>query len=227
MTSPITLVIGASRGIGLELVKQISQDPSQQVIGSVRKPTDLGSVPNIKSIVLDQADRSSVKAAATQVPELDTLIINAAIGDNEKVLTTSDERLAEYSNVNVGGPLRVVQEFLPALLARQTRRIIVISSQSGSLETQINVVGGFSGPYSISKAAVNMVVVQLHNELRNQKFTLQAIHPGWVATDMGGVTGPGGMPIPQSVEGVLKRVNEAKHEDSPRFVSWDGSVMKW
>ncbi|CAI7596612.1 unnamed protein product [Penicillium crustosum] len=216
MTSPITLVIGASRGLGLELVKQISQDPSQQVIGSVRKPTDLGTAPNIKSIVLDQADRSSVKAAAAQVPELDTLIINAAIGDNEKVLTTSDERLAEYSNVNVGGPLRVVQEFLPALLARQTRKIIVISSQSGSLQTQINAVGGFT--------AVNMVVVQLHNELRDQKFTLQAIHPGWVATDMGG---SGGMPIPQSVEGVLKRVNEAKHEDSPRFVTWDGKIMKW
>ncbi|KAK4862805.1 hypothetical protein LT330_002938 [Penicillium expansum] len=227
MSSPITLVIGASRGIGLELVRTLSQDTSQQVIGSVRKPTNPLDAPNVRFVTLDQADRASVKAAAASVPELDVLIINAAIGDDEKVLSTSDERLAEYFNVNVSGPLRVIQEFLPALLARQTRKIAVISSGSGSLAGQINATGGFSGPYSISKAGLNMVAVQLHNELRDQNFTVQAIHPGWVATDMGNVTGSGGMPIPESARGVLERVKEATAKDSPRFVNWKGDTMLW
>jgi NAD(P)-dependent dehydrogenase (short-subunit alcohol dehydrogenase family) len=227
MASSVTLVIGASRGIGRELIQQISQEPSQQVIASVRKPIDLINASNISSIILDQADRKSVQAAAAQVTEIDTLIINAAFGDAEKVLTTSDERLSEYFNVNVSGPLRIVQEFLPALLARQTRRIILISSESGSMTRQINAKGGFSGPYAVSKAAANMVIVQLHNELHDQGFTLQAIHPGWVATDMGRMTGSGGMPIHKSVEGILQRVNEGKHEDSPRFVAFDGSTMPW
>ncbi|KAJ5108168.1 hypothetical protein N7456_004843 [Penicillium angulare] len=226
MPESITLVIGASRGIGQEIVHQLSKDPNNQIIASVRTPTEFNN-PRVKSVVLDLGDRKSVEAAATQVPEIDTLIINAAIGDGEKVLTTSDERLAEYFHINVGGPLRVVQAFLPALLARQTRKIVLISSSSGSLVEQINASSGFSGPYSLSKGAGNMLVIQLHNELRHEGFTLLAVHPGWVATDMGNISGSGGMPIPKSAQGVLQQVERVEKKDSPLFVAWDGSVIQW
>ncbi|KAJ5190870.1 uncharacterized protein N7498_009855 [Penicillium cinerascens] len=226
MPHQVTLVIGASRGIGREFVSQLSRDPTHRVIAGVRKPVDFDSS-NVVPILLDQSDPESVTRAGTQVSEIDTLIINAAIGADEYLLSTDDERLREYYDTNVIGPLRVVRAFLPALKARNTRQIVFISSESGSLSQQINAKGGFRGPYAVSKAAGNMIVVQLHNELHDQGFTVAAIHPGWVATDMGNATGPGGMPIPESVKGQLDVIVKLEHNASATFFAWDGSIVPW
>jgi NAD(P)-dependent dehydrogenase (short-subunit alcohol dehydrogenase family) len=106
----------------------------------------------------------------------DTLIVNAAIGEDLKLLTTSSQELTRYLDINVLGPHRVVRAFLPALRARQTRKIVLISSTSGSNTKQIGNKGGFSGPYSVSKAAENMLAVQFHNELHYEEgFTVVPI----------------------------------------------------
>lgn len=226
MCGEITLVVGASRGLGREFVKQISQDPQRKVFATVRKPFDFGAT-NVESITLDQSDSASITAAASRIPELDTLIVNAAIGSDEKILSTSAERLAEYVDVNAIGPLRVVQAFLPALKARRTRKILLVSSESGSMALQINAKGGFLGPYAVSKAALNMIAVQLHNELHDQGFTVVPLHPGWVATDMGNAGGSGAMPVPESARGILDVLEKLKHEDSAKFYAWNGSTLPW
>ncbi|KAH7411431.1 hypothetical protein BKA64DRAFT_773072 [Cadophora sp. MPI-SDFR-AT-0126] len=97
----IVAVIGASRGIGKELVKQLSESGEIQVIASTRSPQTKPTGPSEKSITLDMTDDASVKAAAETVPELDTLIINAAMGNNDTLLDTSPEELALYMNTNV------------------------------------------------------------------------------------------------------------------------------
>jgi NAD(P)-dependent dehydrogenase (short-subunit alcohol dehydrogenase family) len=229
MASNITLVVGASRGIGRELVHQLSQQANQQVIASTRKPAaDLADLDNIQTITLDLADPASIAQAASEVAEIDTLIINAAIGDNEQLLSTSAARLNDYLSVNVTGPLTVVQAFLPALKARKTRQIVIISSTSGSMQTQIGAKRGFMGPYAVSKGALNMVAIQLHNELHyDEGFTVVPMHPGWVATDMGNVCGPGAMPIPTSAEGILRVVGGLTYADSAKFYNWDGSILPW
>ncbi len=104
-SSKAVLVVGASRGIGFQLVDQLSQQPHHHIIASVRSDAGLDN-PSVQAIRLDQSSPDSVKAAAAQVKELDTIIVNAAIGDNEKLLNTSDERMAEYMDVNVTGVLR-------------------------------------------------------------------------------------------------------------------------
>jgi NAD(P)-dependent dehydrogenase (short-subunit alcohol dehydrogenase family) len=180
MSSKIYLVVGASRGIGQELITQLSQDASNHVLATVRKSVDFGK-PNVETLILDQTNSESVRAAASKVKEVDTLILNAAIGEDEKLTTTSEERLQQYLNTNVVGVHRVISAFLPALKARQTRKIIIISSFSGSCELQIGADFGFSGPYSVTKAANNMQVVQYHNELHKDGFTIVPIHPGWVS----------------------------------------------
>ncbi len=226
-SSKTVLVVGASRGIGHQLVEQLSQQLHHQVIASVRSDTGFGS-PAVKAIQLDQSSADSVKAAAAQVKELDTLIINAAMGDNEKLLSTSDDRMAQYMDINVTGVLRVVKAFLPALRARKTRQIVLVSSTSGSLARQVNVKSGFVGPYAVSKAALNMVAVQLHNELHaGEGFTVVPIHPGWVATDMGRLSGDGGMPPEKSAAGILSVVQKLKLDDSATFFNYDGTTLPW
>jgi NAD(P)-dependent dehydrogenase (short-subunit alcohol dehydrogenase family) len=222
------LVVGASRGIGLELVKQLSSQPDTEVFATMRKPFDLSfDTSNIKVLAMDQTDASSVTAAASQVAELDTLILNAAMGEDDLLESLSSERFSQYLDTNVIGPHRVVQAFLPALLTRSTRRIIYISSTAASLKGQVNERWGLRGPYAISKAAGNMMAVQWHNELRDRGFTVVPLHPGWVATDMGNLGGDGAMPVEESVRAILTVVQSLIKEDSAKFLSYDGSVLQW
>ncbi|KAJ3494936.1 hypothetical protein NLG97_g3754 [Lecanicillium saksenae] len=224
-----TLVVGASRGIGKELVQQLSQlQQHGRVIASVRSAVDFGSSPNIQSITMDQSSAKSINEAARSIAALDTLIINAAMGDDEQLLDTPDERMAQYMDVNVTGVLRIVKAFLPALKARKTRQIVLVSSTSGSLARQVNAKSGFKGPYAVSKAALNMIAVQLHNELHESDgFTVVPIHPGWVATDMGRISGDGGMPASKSASGILSVIEKLKPQNSATFYNYDGTTLPW
>ncbi|KAH7322380.1 hypothetical protein B0I35DRAFT_425743 [Stachybotrys elegans] len=225
------LVTGASRGIGLELVKQLSVLPNTMVYAAMRKPFAISSPNNnIISIQLDQSSTSSVVAAAAQVPELDTLILNAAIGENEHLLDMTPERFAEYLDVNVVGPNRVVSALVPALLARKTRKIVYLSSSAGTISGQIGETWGLQGPYAVSKAAGNMMVVQWHNELSKREdgpSTVVTVHPGWVDTDMGRPFGEGSMNVVDAVEALVRLVQGLRTEDSARFLDWRGRGMAW
>jgi NAD(P)-dependent dehydrogenase (short-subunit alcohol dehydrogenase family) len=226
--SPITLVIGASRGIGLEFVNQLAAISTNAVIATMRKPFDIQSKNNnVKVLQLDQTDDASVTSAAALVPEVDTLIINAAIGYDELLKDISSSRLAEYLDTNVVGPQRVVNAFLPALLARSTRKVVFLSSTAASLSGQVNETFGLRGPYAVSKAAANMMMVQYHNELGGQGFTVVSVHPGWVATEMGNLAGEGGMSTETSVGYVLKIVNGLRKEDGAKYFNYDGSLLAW
>ncbi|KAI2893064.1 hypothetical protein CBS76997_1783 [Aspergillus niger] len=227
MSHRIILVVGASRGIGRELVRQLSANPDHQVIASVRQSTTdtlLTQTPNVSTITLDQAEPASIVKAASQVPELDTIILNGAIGEKDQLLTCPEDKFNQYLDVNVKGPLRVIKAFLPALLARETRQIVLTSSLCGSLQEQSIFDYGSLGTYSLTKAAGNMMIIQLHHELREKGFTCVAMHPGWVATDMGGA---GGMPVEVSVEGYVKMLQGLTSTDSPKFIAWDGATIPW
>jgi NAD(P)-dependent dehydrogenase (short-subunit alcohol dehydrogenase family) len=222
------LVSGASRGIGLELVKQLAAQPETRVIAGMRKPFSIESPKNdIQVLQLDQTSADSVAAVAAQVPELDTLILNAAIGEDDHLLDLPAERFTEYLNTNVVGPNRVVQSLLPALLARKTRQIIYISSSAGSIQGQISTNWGLQGPYAVTKAAGNMMVVQWQNELTDKAFTVVTVHPGWVDTDMGRLGGSGAMGVEQSASKLVELANGLKREHGSKFFNYDGAAIAW
>jgi NAD(P)-dependent dehydrogenase (short-subunit alcohol dehydrogenase family) len=222
------LVTGASRGIGLELVKQLASAANTTVFAGMRKPINISAENNnIKTVQLDQTSAASVAAAASQVPELDILILNAAMGEDDHLLDLPAERFAQYLDTNVVGPNRVVQAFLPALLARKTRQIVYISSSAGSLTDQVGETWGLQGPYSVTKAAGNMMVIQWQNELADQAFTVVTVHPGWVDTDMGRLGGIGGMRIEESANKIIKLVDSLILEDGSKFFNYDKTAMQW
>lgn len=222
-----TLVVGGSRGIGAEFCRQIAQShPSDKVIATVRSPQSFG-IPNVETLELDINAADSIKGAATKVKRVDTLIVSAAIGKDEFLLTTSEEGFRDYLDTNVLGPLRVVKAFLPALRAGNAKKIILLSSYSGSLTKQKGAQWGQRGPYAVTKAALNMLAVQLDNELNSDGFTVVPIHPGWVATDMGNAFGKGAIPVDESVAGMLKVIESLKHDDSAKFLQYDGQEVPW
>ncbi|KAJ6599955.1 hypothetical protein DFH09DRAFT_627576 [Mycena vulgaris] len=224
----IVLVIGASRGIGLALIQELGTRSNTQAIGTVRAANAALDVPNVKLITLDMTDDESMAKAASQIPEIDTLIINAGMGKRDPVTAISTVDLGTYLTVNVLGPHRAIRAFLPALRARKTRRIIAISSTSGSIGQQaLPGSAGLAGAYGVSKAALNMLTVQFHNELQHEGFTIVPIHPGWVATDMGNLHGSGGMPPDTSAKAILKVVDGLTTKESATFYKFDGEKLPW
>ncbi|KAJ7062354.1 hypothetical protein C8F01DRAFT_128432 [Mycena amicta] len=232
MSEQVVLVVGASRGLGLALVKQLGQTPNTNAIGTVRtsSPQLENEIQNVTFLPMDITNEESILATEKSVPELDILIVNAAMGARDPVTETSTETLATYLDVNVLGPHRAIRAFLPALRARKTRKIIVIASSSGSLTQQaVPESGGLAGSYGVSKAALNMLAVQTSKELNKagEGFIVVPIHPGWVATDMGNQHGPGGQLPEEAAKKILELVGRLESGDSATFYKFDGEKMPW
>ncbi|KAJ7595038.1 hypothetical protein C8J56DRAFT_455418 [Mycena floridula] len=228
---PKILVVGASRGIGFALANEFDTRPGVDVIAAIRSDPVGSLSSSIQTINVDITDDVSVASVASQIPELDILIVNAGMGGPEKLLSTPVERLREYFETNTLGTHRVVQALLPALRNGKEKKIIIMSSQSGSLEKQRSPSRfGLGGPYGVSKAASNMLAVQYHNELNNQGgegFVVVPLHPGWVATDIGKRVGDGGEQPQVRAKDLVDLILKLGIDDSARFVVWDGSILPW
>ena len=86
-------------------------------------------------------------------------------------------------------------------------------------------MSGRSYAYSASKSALNMFSIAMKNELQNEGISVLILHPGWVATDMGG---PNATVSPEeSVRGMIERINEHDLEISGRYVEYDGTPIEW
>ena len=121
---------------------------------------------------------------------LDVLVNNAAI-DYDTWQRAIDADLAvvrEAAETNLYGPWLMVQQFLPLLRASEHPRIVNVSSEAASLAS----MGGGTPAYTASKVALNALTRMLAAELRRDHVLVNAVCPGWVATDMGG---PGGRPV--------------------------------
>ncbi|KIK57865.1 hypothetical protein GYMLUDRAFT_262741 [Collybiopsis luxurians FD-317 M1] len=229
-SKPIAVVVGASRGIGAEFVKQLNE-AGYHVVATVRRPTVvLGASKVIDSIELGSDE--SMERAGQSVPEADLLIVNASIGDDEILLSTDSKKLNHYLDINVTGTHRAIHAFLPALRARKTRKIVVLATFCGSFEVAVNrPFPTFNGPYAVSKVALNMLAIQFHRELAKEAFTVMPIDPGWVDTDMGRLAGDplkeGGHTPENSIKGMLKVISSIKQDDPIRVLDYAGEVIPW
>ena len=149
-------------------------------------------------IEIDVSDPQSIKKAAAQVASdfgrLDILVNNAGVMTDDrgkKVREQSLDTWRETFDTNVFGLIATTAAFLPLLRKSDAGRIVNLSSILGSIEFHARpgspVYESKDTPaYNVSKAAVNAYTVQLAYELKDTNIKVNAAHPGWVKTDMGG-----------------------------------------
>ncbi len=230
------LVTGANRGLGLHLVRRLIAR-GDAVWGSARQadPTELLALNPAGAVQIDMSDEASIVAGAaaltSQIDQLDVLINCAGVdarafgaGANDRgPLDLDIETTQQVFAVNVGGPMVLTRELRPLIAAGTNPVVLNISSQLGSMEVAARI--GNDTSYCISKAGLNMLTVKSAAALRDDGVAVVAMHPGWVATDMGGASAA--LSPDESASAIVQTLDGLSLEHTGSFIQWDGSPHPW
>jgi NAD(P)-dependent dehydrogenase (short-subunit alcohol dehydrogenase family) len=204
----IALVTGANKGIGFETARQLAAEGITALLGARDKKRGLEAAEALKKEGLDvqflqldvndpASQDSAAKFIADKFGKLDILINNAGALRDFGVPASKGtaEQWRETFETNLFSLISLTQKLLPLIKKSDAGRIVNLSSILGSL-TFNSATNSDSGPmsattaYHASKAALNMFTVHLANELKDTPIKVNAAHPGWVKTDMGGEAAP-------------------------------------
>jgi NAD(P)-dependent dehydrogenase (short-subunit alcohol dehydrogenase family) len=199
------LITGANKGIGLETARQLGIKNVTVLVGARDLAKGESAVEELRrenidahAIAIDVSDPASIRNAAAQVEKdfgrLDILINNAGIMLDDRTKKPSEQSLEAWRKTfetNVFGLIATTQVFLPLLRKSDAGRIVNLSSILGSIHFHATpgapVYDSKETPaYNVSKSAVNAYTVQLAYELKETSIKVNAAHPGWVKTEMGG-----------------------------------------
>jgi NAD(P)-dependent dehydrogenase (short-subunit alcohol dehydrogenase family) len=218
------LIVGASRGIGLEFVRQY-RAAGVQVVATARSEEGLAAVRALgaTALKLDVADTASASGLAWQIDghQFDEVVIVAGVyGPRTSGLEApSAADFDAVMHTNVLGPMRVLPQ-LPDYLAPGAR-LAIISSRMGSIGLR-NATAGWL--YRASKAAVNSVLKDASLALAG-KASCISFHPGWVRTEMGGEGAD--IDVATSVAGMRTVLATVKAEHNGSFFNYDGQPLAW
>ena len=225
---PTALVTGANRGVGLALARLYAGE-GWHVIATARKPAeakDLQALPGTITVeALEVTDHEAVKALAAkyQGEAIDVLYNNAGINGRgaARLGAIDPEELRQTLLVNTWAPILIAEAFAPHVAASSQKKLAFISSQLGSIANN----GGGRYAYGASKAGLNMAARSFAGDLRGQGVTVLTLHPGHVATDMGGRGAP--VSPDQSARGLKQVVESASLADSGKFLDYRGKPLPW
>lgn len=237
------LVTGASRGLGLEFARQLASRGAI-VVATCRSPQRAAELQSLATMCdrvrvaeLDTSKPETANALASQIETLDVLINNAGIATSnhpDDPITRNDtDELLRVLRTNVAGTITTTNAFLPALRNGEKKIIAMLSSDLGSIEgtfvaQSATVQAGGVSSYRISKAGVNMAGRIFAAELADEGFTVVALSPGWVATDMGSSGGRTAPLTPeQSISDCLNVIATLTREDNGKFIRHDGINLPW
>ncbi|NVB41088.1 SDR family oxidoreductase [Pseudenhygromyxa sp. WMMC2535] len=217
-----TLIIGANRGIGLELARQL-QARGERVIAACRKPTpELEALGIQVETGVEVTDSDSLDALAARLGDvrIDVLIHNAGILAPVSLDDLDFDSIREQFEVNAMGPLRAVSALRGHL--GEGSKIALVTSRMGSITD--NDSGGSYG-YRMSKTALNMAGSSLAIDLRGEGVAVILLHPGWVRTDMTQNTGL--IDADEAARGMIARIDALTLEDSGSFWHQKGERLPW
>ena len=217
---PTTLILGASRGIGLELARQ-SVAVRERVIATARSDAGLAALRALgvaQALPLDVADAASVSALARQLAneKIDTAWHVAGVmcsrADARQPPTQSE--FDRVMHTNVLGAMQAIPLLAPRVEAARGRFGFITSTMG-----QIGSAGGSNAwLYRVSKAALNMAVASARHAYPQATFV--CLHPGWAQTDMGGGAAP--VAVPDSAAGLRRVVAALTPADNGAFLQYDG-----
>ncbi len=229
------LITGASRGLGLEFIRQWLVRGDRVVALARRPETSVGlsalvgkHKESLRAVACDVADDASVERALHEVEktdqQLDVLVNNAGTyGARDATLATvKTDDIRKVFDVNTLGPLRVSRAFLPLLRKGSSPRLVNITSLMGSIAD--NGSGG-SWAYRISKTALNMLARNMAIELENSGIVTTLLHPGWVGTDMGGPHAP--LKPEGAVADLIRMIDTLTAEHNGGFFDHAGKPLPW
>ncbi|MFX1682346.1 SDR family oxidoreductase [Mitsuaria sp. CC2] len=218
------LIIGASRGIGLELVKQ-HRERGDIVVATARDDASLEKLKALgaTAIKLEVSDVVSIAGLAWQLDgyQFNRVLYVAGLY-GPKTIGLQPPSAADFDAVmhtNVLGPMRVLPQLLDALAP--DARIGILSSRMGSMTLRANSAGWV---YRASKAAVNSVMKDLSLTLDGRAICV-SLHPGWVKTDMGGQEAD--IDVATSASSLRAVLDGLKPTDNGGFFNYDGSPLPW
>lgn len=230
-----SLITGANRGIGLELTRQCLQR-GDHVLAACRHPGKATALTALAGehpgrlhvLPLDIAQPKThaelAREAALILGEegrIDWLINNAGVlHSGERFGQVPAQNLEDSFRVNAIGPFLLVQTLAPLLA--DGARVANISSVMGSIAS----CREFRSPsYCASKAAQNMLTVQLAHALAPRGMVVLGLHPGWAQTDMGGASAS--VAVADSARGLLHTIAQATPAQSGQFLDWRGRQLPW
>ncbi|KAK7680210.1 hypothetical protein QCA50_016719 [Cerrena zonata] len=267
------VITGSNRGIGLAFVQRLSSDPTNVIFALTRNKANSTALRDLESkkdnvhvLQADITDVPSLRESAKEVEKrtggtLDVLINNAAqltvdrgywsldMYDGKEDLL--DEDCNRFIEVNVLGVIKTINVFLPLLrkAAEQSfAKVITISSAAGDLDFTSKTGMDYFAPYSISKAAVNMVAAKYAATFKDQNMAFISLSPGVVNTisdkpkevqdavygklikdfragcpDWNGVF----MLPDESVAAMLDTISKLTSKDSGAFITHRGDTKDW
>jgi NAD(P)-dependent dehydrogenase (short-subunit alcohol dehydrogenase family) len=235
------LVTGANRGIGFEFVRQYAQK-GWHVIAGTRDPERADDLRELAAghdaIDIEQLDVASAASIDALVVRLegqtiDVLINNAGIfGEfaTQAFGAIDFDQFDTFMRTNALGPLKMCEAFVPHVKASHAGKMVSITSQAGSFGLDS---GGLPGMYfyKSSKAAQNMIMRNVANDVKVHGIAVCILSPGMVNTAGDDIPPerrfPGLIEPPESIEGMIGVIDRLTMEDTGSFIRYSGEPQPW
>lgn len=228
---PLALIVGANRGIGLGVVREMLRR-DWRVVATARTPATADALNELAEQnrgrldveQLDINDPRQIDAFPARLHgrKLDAVLVNAGVAGpaHRSASAATAEETGALMFTNAIAPIRLARQLIP-LLREDGSTLAFTSSRMGSVAEN---AGGHE-LYRASKAALNSLTRGLASELGGKRIAVLTLHPGWVRTDMGGSSAPVG--VEESAEGLVAVIEREKGKPGHRFLDFTGASIPW